>query len=50
MSSSRRRIPNISFSRNTTFTYFPNTPDGDEMFSFFRQVVTFHPINSTLAA
>jgi AGZA family xanthine/uracil permease-like MFS transporter len=50
VSSSRRRIPNISFSRNTTFTYFPNTPDGDEMFSFFRQVVAFHPMNSTLAA
>jgi adenine/guanine/hypoxanthine permease len=37
-------------SRDTSVTYFPNTPDGDEMFSFFRQVVAFHPIHSTLVA
>ncbi|PMD60483.1 uncharacterized protein K444DRAFT_643045 [Hyaloscypha bicolor E] len=39
----------MSWARNTIFTYFPNTPDGDEMFSFFRHVFP-HPINSTLAA
>jgi AGZA family xanthine/uracil permease-like MFS transporter len=41
---------NTLISRNTSFTYFPNTPNGDDMFSFFRQVVAFHPIHSTLAA
>ncbi|KAN0099831.1 xanthine/uracil permease family protein-like protein [Hyaloscypha variabilis] len=40
----------ISWPRNTSFTYFPNTPDGDDMFAFFKQVVAFHPIHSTLAA
>lgn len=36
--------------RNTPFTYFPNTADGDERFSFFRQVVSFHPITHLLNA
>ena len=35
-------------SRNTTFTYFPYTPDGEERFQFFRQVVAFHPIEKVL--
>ena len=36
--------------RNTPFTYFPRSKGGNEMFEFFRQVVAFHPINSTLVA
>lgn len=38
----------ISWPRNTAVTYFPYTPQGDNMFNFFKQVVTFHPIQSTL--
>lgn len=37
-------------SRNTSFTYFPHTEDGDSRFEFFRQVVAFHPIENVLAA
>jgi adenine/guanine/hypoxanthine permease len=37
-------------SRNTTFTYFPHTQAGDDMFDFFKQVIAFHPIQHTLAA
>jgi adenine/guanine/hypoxanthine permease len=40
----------MSWPRNTSFTYFPHTPAGDEMFDFFKQVVAFHPIEKTLAA
>lgn len=39
-----------AFSRNTSFTYFPHTEIGDDMFDFFKQVVAFHPIKHTLAA
>ena len=35
-------------SRNTTFTYFPYTPDGEQRFEFFSQVVAFHPIEKVL--
>ena len=38
----------ISWPRNTSFTYFPYTPDGDDRFDFFKKVVTFHPIQHTL--
>ena len=34
--------------RNTPLTHFPNTPDGDERFSYFSKVVSFHPIQRTL--
>lgn len=37
-------------SRSTSFTYFPYTGDGTSRFEFFKKVVTFHPINSTLNA
>ncbi|KDQ57892.1 hypothetical protein JAAARDRAFT_34700 [Jaapia argillacea MUCL 33604] len=35
----------ISWPRPTSVTYFPYTPAGDELFDFFKQVVTFHPIS-----
>ncbi|KAF8939445.1 inner membrane protein yieG [Dissophora ornata] len=38
----------LSWFRNTTFTYFPYTEAGDAMFDYFKKVVTFHPIQSTL--
>lgn len=37
-------------SRGTPVTFFPNTPDGDAKFDFFKNVVTFHPIEKTLNA
>lgn len=40
----------ISWPRDTNFTYFPRTPEGDQRFDFFKKVVTFHPIKYTLAA
>lgn len=36
-------------SRDTSFTYFPYTTEGDNRYEFFRQVVAFHPIQTTLA-
>lgn len=39
----------ISWPRPTPVTYFPYTPVGDDMFNFFKQVVTFHPIQKILA-
>ncbi|KAG0316692.1 hypothetical protein BGZ97_006474 [Linnemannia gamsii] len=39
----------MSWFRNTSFTYFPNTPTGDAKFDFFKKVVTFHPIQTTMA-
>ncbi|KAJ1902629.1 hypothetical protein LPJ81_003502 [Coemansia sp. IMI 209127] len=39
----------ISWPRPTAVTYFPYTAAGDESFDFFKKVVTFHPIKSTLA-
>ena len=38
----------ISWPRTTPVTYFPYTPEGDDAFNFFKQVVTFHPITKTL--
>lgn len=37
-------------SRGTSFTYFDYGVDGTDRFEFFKQVVAFHPIGSTLAA
>lgn len=39
----------ISWPRPTPVTYFPYTALGDDMFDFFKQVVTFHPIQRILA-
>lgn len=36
--------------RGTSVTYFPDTPEGDSQFDFFKKVVTFHPIERTLNA
>jgi hypothetical protein len=36
--------------RKTSFTYFPYTESGDELFDFFKQVVGVHPIKKTLNA
>lgn len=43
------RVTHRSYRRNTTLTYFPNTPDGNQRFSYFSKVVNFHPIQHTLA-
>ncbi|TVY49784.1 putative xanthine/uracil permease [Lachnellula cervina] len=40
----------LSWPRATSFTYFPYTPQGEEMYDFFKKVVYFHPIQSTLNA
>ncbi|KAL3448103.1 permease family-domain-containing protein [Aspergillus insuetus] len=40
----------ISWPRTTPVTYFPHTTAGDDMFDFFKKVVTFHPIKHTLLA
>ena len=34
----------ISWPRHTAVTYFPDTDAGDEAFNFFKQVVTFRPL------
>ena len=34
----------ISWPRTTPVTYFPHTDDGDVLFDFFKQVVTFRPL------
>ncbi|KAJ1759260.1 hypothetical protein GGH19_000552 [Coemansia sp. RSA 1807] len=39
----------ISWPRGTSVTYFPYTQAGDESFNYFKKVVTFHPIEKTLA-
>jgi AGZA family xanthine/uracil permease-like MFS transporter len=39
----------ISWPRSSSVTYFPRTTSGDEAFDFFKKVVTFHPIQNTLA-
>jgi AGZA family xanthine/uracil permease-like MFS transporter len=39
----------ISWPRPTSVTYFPHTPLGDDMFDFFKKVVTFHPIGRILS-
>lgn len=38
----------LSWPRNTTITYFPDTAEGSDRFQFFKQVVSFHPIQKTL--
>ncbi|KAM0274887.1 hypothetical protein ACHAQH_007776 [Verticillium albo-atrum] len=38
----------LSWPRNTDITYFPYTEDGETRFKFFKQIVTFHPIEHTL--
>lgn len=40
----------ISWPRTTPVTYFPYTELGTSKFDFFKQVVTFHPIQHTLLA
>lgn len=34
----------ISWPRDTSITYFPHTASGDQLFDFFKQVVTWHPL------
>ncbi|KAF9986353.1 hypothetical protein BGZ75_001938 [Mortierella antarctica] len=36
----------LSWIRGTPFTYFPYTPQGNEMFEYFKQIASFHPIQS----
>ncbi|KAK6444633.1 hypothetical protein FP744_10000881 [Trichoderma asperellum] len=38
----------ISWPRNTPVTYFPNTPEGDSRFSFFKRIVAWHPLSKTI--
>lgn len=38
----------LSWPRNTAVTYFPDTLDGNERWDYFKQVVSFHPIQRTL--
>ncbi|PNS14782.1 hypothetical protein CAC42_2011 [Sphaceloma murrayae] len=40
----------FSWPRDTAFTYFPRTVVGDSRFDFFKNVVSFRPIENTLAA
>ncbi|KAI1001160.1 Efflux pump [Podosphaera aphanis] len=40
----------ISWPRETSFTYFPHTPEGDALYDFFKQIIAFHPIKHTLVA
>ncbi|RYC62674.1 hypothetical protein CHU98_g3531 [Xylaria longipes] len=42
-------IIGIGLVRNTSFTYFPYTPEGESRYQFFKQIVAFHPIETTLA-
>ncbi|RYP59911.1 hypothetical protein DL769_008330 [Monosporascus sp. CRB-8-3] len=39
----------ITGGRNTSFTYFPHTPDGESRYQFFSQIIAFHPIEKVLA-
>lgn len=39
-----------SSSRGTNYTYFPDDDAGNARYEFFKQVVAFHPIKSTLFA
>ncbi|KAF9574295.1 hypothetical protein EC968_007064 [Mortierella alpina] len=36
----------LSWIRGTPFTYFPYTPEGNHAFEYFKQIVSFHPIQS----
>ncbi|KAF8936481.1 xanthine/uracil permease family protein-like protein [Dissophora ornata] len=38
----------LSWIRPTSFTYFPYTDAGNANFDYFKKVVTFHPIKSTM--
>lgn len=38
----------VSWFRHTEVTYFPDTPPGDASYSYFKKVVDFHKIESTL--
>lgn len=40
----------ISWPRQSSVTYFPYTPLGQDQFDFFKKVATFHPIENTLVA
>ncbi|CAN6449207.1 unnamed protein product [Victoria cruziana] len=40
----------VSWIRNTEVTIFPNTPEGDASYRYFKQVVDFHRIQSTAGA
>lgn len=38
----------LSWPRNTSMTYFPDTEEGNYRWKYFKQVVSFHPIQHTL--
>lgn len=38
----------ISWFRNTSMTYFPNTEDGDARFDYFKQVVRVEPLDNLM--
>ncbi|ORZ27911.1 nucleoside transporter [Lobosporangium transversale] len=38
----------LSWIRGTTFTYFPYSDAGNASFDYFKKVVTFHPIQTTI--
>ncbi|KLO07302.1 hypothetical protein SCHPADRAFT_945397 [Schizopora paradoxa] len=40
----------ISWPRDTPVTYFPHTEAGDDLFAFFKEVVTFRPLQKVGAA
>ena len=40
----------ISWPRDTAVTYFPRTQSGDDLFDFFKKVVSFHSLKQTGAA
>ncbi|KAI9803397.1 MAG: hypothetical protein M1833_000916 [Piccolia ochrophora] len=39
----------FSWPRGTSFTFFPDTREGNDNFAFFKQVAGFHPIEKILA-
>lgn len=39
----------LSWPRGTSLTYFPDTPEGNRRWEYFRHVVSFHPIKHTMA-
>lgn len=39
----------ISWFKNTSFTYFPDTKVGENRFEFFKKVVSFHLVDNNLA-
>lgn len=47
---SLQELPTDKCRRDTPFTYFTRDKAGNELFDFFKQVVAFHPIKSTLVA